>query len=158
MEIILLLSTKKYYISKLLGKVSLANSKSKTYSKTAHSNEEIIQTNINYCKNFDLNIIEFDKSLPIMYWLPKRHKTRIGTRFIVASNSCSTEPQPDITSKIFMMTFNTVEGFHNESFFYSVCKKSWVVQNSFLIVTKPNKSMSRKKLNLFQLLTYVHYV
>ena len=43
------------------------------------------------------------------------------------------------------MAFNTVESFHNKSFFYSGCKKLWVVQNYFPIGTKRNKINVRKK-------------
>ena len=43
------------------------------------------------------------------------------------------------------MVFNTVESFHNKSFFYSGCKKFWVVQNYFPIGTKLNKINVRKK-------------
>ena len=107
------------YISKLLVEVGLSNSKSKTYSKATHSIEEIIQGN----KTFDLDITELDKSLPIMHWLPKMHKTPVGARFIVASHSCSTNPLCDTISKIFIMVFNTVESFHNKSVYYSGCKK-----------------------------------
>ena len=60
-----------YYISKLLAELDLSNSKSKTYSKAAHSIEETIQANISYCKKFDLNITELDQWLTIMHWLPK---------------------------------------------------------------------------------------
>ena len=34
---------------------------------------------------FDRNIAELDKTLPIIYWLLKMHKTLIGARCIVAS-------------------------------------------------------------------------
>ena len=81
----------------------LSNSKSKTYSKATHSIEEIIQANIIYRKRFDLNIKEIDKSLSIMYWLPKIHKKSIDTRFIVASKNCSTKPLSDTISKIFKL-------------------------------------------------------
>ena len=148
-----------YYISKLLREVGLSNSKSKTYSKATHSIEEIIQGNISYCKRFDLSITELDKSLPIMYWLPKMHKTPVGARFIVASYYCSTNPLSDTKSKIFVMVFNTVESFHNKSFFYSGCKKFWVVQNSFPIGTKLNKiNVKKKMLNLFHLLILAPYI
>ena len=80
-----------------------------------------------------------------MYWLPKRHKTPIGTRFILASNNCNTNPLPDITSKIFKMIFNTVESFHNKSLFYSSCKKFLIVQSSFPFMTKLNKIDVKKK-------------
>ena len=57
-----------------------------------------------------------------MYWLPKMHKTSIGARFIAASYYCSTNPLSD-----------------------TICKKFWVVQNSFPIGTKLNKINVRKK-------------
>ena len=80
-----------------------------------------------------------------MYWLPKMHKTPIGARFIIASNYCSTKPLSDTTSKLFKMIRNTVESFHTQSFFHSGCEKFWVVQNSFPIATKLNKSNVKKK-------------
>ena len=43
------------------------------------------------------------------------------------------------------MVFNTVESFHNKSFFYSGCKKFWVVQNYFPIGTNLNKINVKKK-------------
>ena len=103
------------------------------------------QANLNYSKKFDQNIKEIDKSLPIMYGLPKMHKTPIGARFIVPSKNCSTKPFSDKISKIFKMIFNIVESFYNKSFFYSGCKKFWVVQNSFPIVRKLNKINVKKK-------------
>ena len=109
-------------------------------------------------RTFDLIITGLDKLLPILYWLPKMHKTPIGARFIVASNYCSTKPLSDTTSKLFKMILNTVESFHTQSFFHSGCEKFWVVQNSFPIATKLKKSMLRKKLNLFRLLSLACYL
>ena len=96
-------------------------------------------------RTFDLSITGLDKLLPILYWLPKMHKTPIGARFIVASNYCSTKPLSDTTSKLFKMILNTVESFHTQSFFHSGCEKFWVVQNSFPIATKLNKINVKKK-------------
>ena len=107
---------------------------------------------------FDLSITGLDKLLPIMYWLPKMHKTPIGATFIVASNYWSMKPLSDTTSKLFKMILNTVESFHTQSFFHSGCEKFWVVQNSFPIATKLNKSNVKKKLNLFPLLTLASYL
>ena len=73
------------------------------------------------------------------------HKTPLGARFIVASYYCSTNPLSDTISQIFIMVFNTVESFHNKSFFYSGCKKFCVVQNYFPIGTKLNKINVKKK-------------
>ena len=88
-----------------------------------------------------------------MYWLPNMHKTSIGSRFIVASKTCSTKPLSETTSKIFKMIFNTSKIFDEKSFFYSRCKKSWAAKNYF-----SHFPMSRKKLNLFQPLTLAPYI
>ena len=71
-----------YYISKLLAELGLSNPKSKTYLKATHSIEEIIQAKISCCKKFDLNIKELDKLIPIMYLLPKIHKTPVCGRLL----------------------------------------------------------------------------
>ena len=92
---------KNYYVTKLLAEVSLSNSESKTYSKVIQYIEEMIQAIINYCKRFDLNITKLS----------------------------NTKPLSNTISEIFKMIFNTVEIFNNKSFFYSGCKKFWVVQN-----------------------------
>ena len=99
-----------------------------------------------------MNITELDKSLPIMYWLPKILKTPVGARFIVASYYCSTNPLSNTISKIFKMIFNTVEIFHKKGFFYSDCKKFWVVQNSFPIATMLNKMSRIKSISILTLL------
>ena len=75
LQTILFLSKKKYCISNFLAEVFPSKSKSKINSKATHSIDEIIQANVKYCKSFHLNILELDKSLPIMYWLPKMHET-----------------------------------------------------------------------------------
>ena len=104
--------------------INLSNSESNTYSKATHSIEEIIQPNIRSCKKFDLNITELDKLLPMMYWLPKIHKTLIGVRFIVASYYCSTNPLSDTISEMFKMIFNTVQRFHKKVYFIENVRNS----------------------------------
>ena len=74
---------------------------------------------------FGLNITELGKSLGIMYWLPKIHKTLVGVRFIVASYYCSTNPLSDAISQ---MIFDTVKSFHKKVYFiqavrnFGLCK------------------------------------
>ena len=73
------------------------------------------------------------------------HKIPVAARFIKASYYCNTNPISDTISKFVIMVFNTVESFHNKSFFYSGCKKFWVVQNPFPIGTKLKKINVKKK-------------
>ena len=100
------------------------NKNSKSYSQTLKSKEELNETNIKYCKTFDLKITEQDKTLPIMYWLPKMYNTPIGARFIVHSKR--------------------VICFHI-SLFYTCLRKFWFVENSFPFVTQLNKINTNKK-------------
>ena len=60
----------------------------------------------------------------ITYWLPKMHKTLIGSKFFVASKTSSTKPLSDITSKVFKMNYNNVEIFHEKNWFTLVSKNS----------------------------------
>ena len=130
---------KKYYVSRILQEVGLNGSPSTTYNNVDIPKADIINDNANYCNKFDLKLTEKQKALPIMYWLPKMHKTPIGCRFIIASKQCSTKPLTKVISIVFKMIFNTVESFHNKSRFYSRLNKFWVVQNSFPVTDKLDK-------------------
>ena len=49
----------------------------------------MIKNNDSYCQKFDLKLTDKDRSLTLMYWLPKLHKTTIGSRFSIESKNCS---------------------------------------------------------------------
>ena len=126
---------RKYYISKLLAEVFPNKKKSiSKYSQTQKSKKKLIETKNKYFKRFDLKITQQDKTLPIMYWLPKMHKTPIGARFIVASKTCCTKLLSDESYKVLKMIFNHFESFPTQSLFYTCFKKFWVVENSSLIL------------------------
>ena len=94
---------KKYYVSRILQEVGLNGSPSTTYNNVDIPKADIINDNANYCNKFDLKLTEKQKALPIMYWLPKMHKTPIGCRFIIASKQCSTKPLTKVISIVFKM-------------------------------------------------------
>ena len=138
---------KKFYVSKILSELGVdgKNTSNLTYKNVQLTKEEIIKNNEKYLSSFDLKLTENDHSLPIMYWLPKLHKTPIGARFIVASKHCSTKPLSKTISKVFKMIFKHVENFHNKSLYYTDFKKFWVVENSFPILEKLNVINTRKR-------------
>ena len=94
----------------------LSNLYYSTYPKSNFSKDDIIKNDKNYCQKFDLNLTDKNRSLSIIYWLPKLHKTSIGAKFIIASKNCSTKPLSGVISKIFKMLFKHVENFHNNNF------------------------------------------
>ena len=87
-----------------------------------------LQKSLYIVRNERLKITECEKTLPIMYWLARIHKTPIGTRCVAVSKNSSPKLLTDIMSKHFFF----------EKIFYSICKMLWVVENSFSIVTELN--------------------
>ena len=137
---------KKYYVSKLLLELDTSDlEERKIYEISDHTREEVVNENIKLCGNVNLNISENEKTLPIMYWIPKMHKNPIGARFIVASKTCSIKPITKVISRIFKMFFSQIENFHHKSKFYSNFKKFRMVQNSFPIIEKLNCIDKRKQ-------------
>ena len=109
---------KRFCVSKILSVVGEYNNiqSNSTYPKSNFSKDDIIKNDKNYCQKFHLNLTDKNRSLSIIYWLPKLHKTSIGAKFIIASKNCSTKPLSGVISKIFKMIFKHVENFHNNNF------------------------------------------
>ena len=76
---------KQFYITKLMSEVGLNDdTPSRIYFQVSITKEKIINAKITYCNKLDIYVDGKDKTLPITYWLPKMHKTPIGSRFIIA--------------------------------------------------------------------------
>ena len=127
---------KKFYLKKLLNEVDFLNGNSPTYTKNASSAEVCIEENVEFCSQLGYKINENEKCLPIMYWIPKMHKSPIGSRFIVASKVCSTKQLSASISKVFKLIFNQVRNFFDKSKFYSSYNRFWVVDNSMPLLSK----------------------
>ena len=65
---------KKYYVSKLLEEVGIPFGDKPTYKLQNVEKESIIQTNTLFCEKYKLAVSKDQKTLPIMYWIPKMHK------------------------------------------------------------------------------------
>ena len=135
---------KKFYIDKLLQEVGISGSKSDTYLVCEEKISQIVFDNTQYCKKMGLTINDTNKTLPIMYWMPKMHYTPSRARFIVASATCSTKQMSQIVSKIFKKIFEQIKQFHEKSYFYKNYNRFWVIQNSFPIIDKLNQINKKK--------------
>ena len=136
---------KQFYVSKLLDEVGQLGRENLTYSKVDTPIQTLILESIKQCNKYGLDVVEKQKCLPIMYWIPKMHKAPIGSRFIVASKDCCNKPLTKVVSRVFKMIFKHVESFHKRSLFYTNYNKFWVVENSFPIIEKLNIINTRKK-------------
>ena len=102
------------YISKILSEIGEYNNiqSNCTCSKANFSKDDIIKNNENYYQKCDLRLTDKDRSLPIMNWLPKRHKHQLELHLlliVIFIKDCSTKPLPGVISKKFKMLFKQVE-------------------------------------------------
>ena len=85
---------------------------------------------------FDLQVQNYFKTLPIMYWLPKMHQTRTGARFILVSRKCSTIALSRAVTKTFKLIFTQIQSFHEKSHFYYSYKNFWVLEKSMPVIDR----------------------
>ena len=75
-------------------KIGILDGENEKYEKINKNQEKIIQDNLEHNTRLKLSNGNEDKSLLIMYWIPKLYKNPVGSRFIIASKNCSTKPCP----------------------------------------------------------------
>ena len=147
---------KRYYVEVILKEIGIIGEGNKTYVPSSVSKEEIIDDNSEYSKKLKADISEKDHCLPSMYWLPKKHKTPTGTRFIIASKHCCTKKISTAVSLVFKLIYNQVENFHTKAKFLSNYNKFWVLQNCNPILeslNRINKKQNAKCISTFDFST-----
>ena len=108
---------KKYFGTVILKKNGILDAGNETYEKINKNQEEIIQDNLEYNKRLKLSKGGKDKSLPIIYWIPKLHKNPVRSPFIIASNNCSTKRLSKAVFNLFKLIYSQIENFHHKSKF-----------------------------------------
>ena len=86
-------------------RIGILDAGNETYEKIDKNQEEIIQDNVEYNRRLKLSNGSKDKSLPIIYWIPKLHKNPVGSRFIKASTNYSTKPLSKAVSQLYLNLF-----------------------------------------------------
>ena len=126
--------------------IGILDAGNETYEKINKNQEEIIQDNLEYNTRLKLSNGSKDKSLPMMYWIPKLHKNPLGSRFIIASKNCSTKSLSKAVFNVFKLIYSQIE---NRKFkFLSNYNKFWVLQNvdpvteNINITNRKNKAKS----------------
>ena len=136
---------KRHYILRILEEIGFLGTPTPTYNITKRHPEEIIFNNFEICRRLKIETTENLRSLPIMYWMPKLHKTPTGARFIIASKTCSYKPLSKTISSIFKLIYKQIENYHNKSQFYSNFNLFWVIQNSKPVIDKIKHINASKK-------------
>jgi hypothetical protein len=148
---------KRFYITKILDELGIPGNRSPTYLLSHLNRDSLIETNNMLCKKFlNRELLESQKSLPVIYWMPKMHYTPSRQRFIIASSTCSTKPLSKLASKIFKHIFNQIRNFHQKSFFYKNYNLFWVIENSAPFIDKIlaiNRRKAAKDISTFDFST-----
>ena len=143
---------KRFYVQVILKEIGILDVGNLTYNSADRDRDEIISENCLYTAKLGYDVSDEEKVLPIMYWIPKMHKSPIGHRFIVASKICCTKQVSKAVSNVFKLIFGQVESFHRKAKFESPYSKFWILQNVDPVIEKL-KQINKKK-NAKSIATY----
>ena len=96
------------------------------------------------------------KKLPSVYWLPKMHKSPIGSRFIIASKECTTKKLSKNVTAAFKLVYKSIESYHKKIEFFSGIHSFWVIQNNLPVIKaldRINKKNAAKTISTFDFST-----
>ena len=95
----------------------------------------VVTEHLRFMTNNKINVEPELHHLPSFYWLPKLHKQPYGTRFIAASNKCSTKP----LSKLLTICLSKIT-CHFKQYCTGIYSRTGV--NCFWIVDNSQKVLS----------------
>ena len=135
---------KKFYAETLLKEFGVVGNNSRTYQKVHDCKTYIINKSLQDIKSkFSLMVNDKMKVLPTPYWLPKMHKTPIGSRFIIASKFCTVKELSKKVTAAFKLLYKAVECYHHKSQYFSGINSFWVIQNNSSVIDAINKLTKR---------------
>ena len=94
----------------------------------------IIRKHLNDMKLWNITVPSVMEKLPSLYWMPKVHKNLYSSRFIVASNQCSTKP----LSRLLTMCLTTVL-LHYKEYCAGIYRNTgincyWIINNALSVL------------------------
>ena len=122
---------KKYYLEVVLRELNTTS----TYEREDRDCVNVVTEHLRFMTNNKINVEPELHHLPSFYWLPKLHKQPYGTRFIAASNKCSTKP----LSKLLTTCLSKIT-CHFKQYCTGIYSRTWV--NCFWIVDNSQKVLS----------------
>ena len=129
----------------ILNEIWILDAGNETHAKINKNQVKIILVNLEYNTCLKLSNGSRDKSLPIMYWIPKLLKNPVGSRFVIASKNCSTKSLSKAVSNVFKLIYSQKENFYRKSKCLSNYNKFWVLQNVDRTIENINIIYRKKK-------------
>ena len=147
---------KRFYVETILQEIGHIGDGNYTYVNVEKTKEEIVDENVEYTERSGFKVDEREKDLPIMYWIPKMHKVPTASRFIIASQQCSTKQISKSVSNAFKLIFHQIQNFHKKAKFLRNYNKFWVLQNIepvLDIIKRINRKKSAKSITTYDFST-----
>ena len=126
---------KKYYMEVMINEMT--NSGLKTYEEVS-TDLNIINKHIEDMKSYNIELSDEVCQLPHMYWLPKMHKDPFGSRFIAASNKCTTKPISALITSCLNKVLQHFQEYCEGIFRNTGINPFWVINNSQQVLNKVN--------------------
>ena len=124
----IIFTCKSYYLKKI--KEELSASGNNTYQLTNKTFDNIIHDTCKFSADFGIKIPEDMKQLPLLYWIPKMHKSPTSQRFIAGSKLCSIKIISKLFSKCLKLILNHLKSYNRTVFQRSGLKYFWIIDNS----------------------------
>ena len=108
------------------------NNTYKTYKEVHNNNVNVISRHLDYMAKNGIDVSEQHEQLPSFYWLPNLHKKTYCSRFIAASNKCTTKQLSSLLTSCFKtilthyIILNNIDGIYN----HSAINCFWISNNS----------------------------
>ena len=134
---------KKYYLDVVLSELNM--DRPTTYVATDMAYNDIVVNHIQDMVHWDILVPNEMMQLPTMYWLPKLHKNPYGSRFIAASNKCTTKPLSGILTACLSTVITHFKEYCNGIFRNTGVNCFWIINNSLHVInTLRNINISSK--------------
>jgi len=148
---------KRYYAIIILNELGFYNTPSTTYEPVITPLSDLIAQQIKTLEdNFRITTTDGFKDIPLIYCLPKMHKTPIKFRFIIASKFCVTKQLSKYVAVVFSHILQQIEHYYAKSLFFSGIKSFWIIQNNKPLldcITKINKRKGARNISNFDFST-----
>ena len=116
-----------------------------TYKEVHNNNMNVISRHLDYMMKNGFDVLAEHDQLPPFYWLPKLHKKTYGSRFIVASNKCTTKQLSSLLTSCFKTILTHYKQYCDDIYKHSGINCFWIINNSTVVlgrVHQINKNLS----------------
>ena len=124
---------KKYYLEVVLKELRTTS----TYKHVDRECMDVVTEHLKFMTNYKLYVDHDLRYLPSFYWLPKLHKQPYGTRFIAASNKCSTKPLSKLLTTC--MVSRHFRQYCNGIYCKTGVNCFWIIDNSQQVLSALSK-------------------